>query len=178
MRAFRVLLPCALLLSAAPAYADWLVIESPLGGSYTDVVETTLDGDGVVYDAATPAVATGMDLSVYGVVYAGPNTIDDADMRALMDGGAIETFVRDGGVLAVMGAHNTAIEPLGPGGSTFESDLVSVATDEHPTIQDADHELILGTFGGAALADGDFASWGTHACLLRRRGRPGRRRRL
>ncbi len=159
MRA-RLLVTALVVTFAGQARADWLVIDGPFGGTYTDTIKATLDAQGVLYDVEEPATVPA-DLSAYEVVYMGPNTIDDADAQDLMNGGAIETFVRDGGIFAAMAAHNTDVEPSGPGGSTFLSYLVSVTTDESPTVEDLDHELIDGTFGGDALADRDFSGWGT-----------------
>ncbi len=151
-----------LLASAGSARAEWLFVDDgdDCWGGCFDSASDVLDREGVDWDTARSRDLDGLDLSSYEVIWVGPNTIDDGDLRAAMDGGEVETFVREGGIFVAMAAHNVGVEPTGPGGSTFFVHVLGTRIDDFPTIEDDDHELVGGDFGGDALDERDFENWG------------------
>jgi hypothetical protein len=151
---------------AEKAYS-WLLV-SPISEG-TDIVEaylTSID-DKCTYE--TPAVAGARTLAdlyaSFDAIYIGVyGSLSDATLQASVNGGAMEQFVANGGVMLLNLAHNDAVTVNGPGGSIMhEWNGGDGAVDDAPTITDTNHEYIRGTFSSSptVLTDADFANWGS-----------------
>jgi len=138
----------------------------------TDTVKAYLTslGDKATYE--TPATAGARTLANlednFDVIYIGVQgwtaahgSLFDATLQASVNGGAMEQFVSNGGVMVLNLAHKDAVTVNGPGGSIMHVYLVDGQYDDEPTITDTDHEYILGTFSSTptVLTDADFFDW-------------------
>jgi len=154
---------------AEKAYS-WLLVAPDTAG--TDTVETYLTSIGDKSTYETPAVAGARTLADlfanFDVIYigtdaafSGQGSLSNATLQASVNGGAMEQFVSNGGVMLLNLAHNDAVNVNGPGGSVMHVYSVDGASDEAPTITDTNHEYIRGTFSSSPtiLTDADFAAW-------------------
>ena len=166
----HLLLTLALL--ADTADAKWLIIEEGGATLSHNTLDGALTGLGETFDVknanATSKIAADVLFADYEVIYIGVSNagdqLPDIDVRGIVQpGGVLEAYVDLGGVLMVHGAHNSATNVQGPGGSSFLGYASGAAsTDDAPTWTDLDHELKVGTFAaGVVLVNGDIAAWGS-----------------
>lgn len=181
MRVARLVLLVLLVseLVTAPVHAQWLLVTSGNGTDCVDQVQTYLTSESQTFVTETGAVAgarTFADLSAnFDFVYLAVSTcgpgggggatdavLGDATLQSSINGGALQQWIEAGGIMVVNGAHNVAANFPGPAGASTYGFAGSGTTSESPTITDANHDYIAGTYSSAnVLTNADFAGWGT-----------------
>jgi uncharacterized repeat protein (TIGR01451 family) len=160
-----------LLLSSVPAHAQWLLVTGGAGTECIDQVETMLTARSQTYVTEIAALAgarsfadleANFDYVWVAVETCGTSPLSDATFQASINGGALEQWLEAGGIMAVNAAHNASADYAGPAGSLTYGHSGTGDTDGAPTIVDANHDYIVGTFSsGNTLVNADFAGWST-----------------
>lgn len=85
------------------------------------------------------------------------DVVEADTITMLAQGGILDQFVQQGGILMIHGAYTEVTEPFIPGEHQLLIYRISVSVDDNPEVLDNDHEYIDGTpYSGLSLVSADF----------------------